>query len=189
MDQNLVESMSSSKNSHWCTPPEVLDRVRKVNNIALDPCSNPMSIVDADLEIMPPQDGLTVPWLQDGGLTFVNPPYGREVKYWTAKARKEASKGAEIILLTAARVDTRWFHEDLFSGASAICFWKGRIKFIDPVTRKQGNPALFPSAVVYWGDNCLGFAKAFADAGYVMYPVYWVAGRPVISHEGEAVIV
>jgi hypothetical protein len=84
------------------------------------------------------------------------------------KCRQEANKGCEIIALVAARVDTKWFQENIFETANSICFWKGRIKFIDLSTRLQGDPAFFPSALSYWGHRPKAFEQAFSDKGRVI---------------------
>ena len=77
----------------------------------------------------------------------------------------EAALGEEIIALLPARVDTKWFQEDIFPTAAAICFWKGRLTFLGAPA-----PALFPSAVVYWGPNVQRFVSAFQTAGTIILP-------------------
>ncbi len=164
--------MGKSSHGEWCTPPVVLDCVYEVGEVALDPCSNLCSIIRAKKEVRLPEDGLQVEWAyvaqQLGGLVFVNPPYGRKVKRWIQKCVDEAREGAEIILLCAARVDTKWFQDLIFNTAAAICFWKGRIRFIDGNTGKQGDPSFFPSAIVYWGPNIDKFTDAFEGKGHMV---------------------
>ena len=63
----------------WCTPPKYVDAIQRFfgGPVALDPCSNRHSIVDAVTEyVLPDNDGLTTQW--DYLTVFVNPPYGKD---------------------------------------------------------------------------------------------------------------
>src|SRR5688572_28422274 len=102
-------ALFSSARDDWRTPLSVLERVRRLGPIGLDPCSGPESIVGARVEISPPRDGLAADWAKEaaGGIIYMNPPYGREIGRWTEKALQEARAGAEIVALIHARTDTR----------------------------------------------------------------------------------
>jgi site-specific DNA-methyltransferase (adenine-specific) len=141
----------------WCTPECVLERVRKVGRIELDPCDNAQSIVGAASSWM--GSGLEWTWR---GLAFCNPPYST-LRRWLAKCAEEARGGVEIIALVPARTDTRAWHESATT-ARAVCFWRGRITFVG-----APHPAPFPSAVLYWGPSGkLGvFTSAFDGAGAI----------------------
>lgn len=155
--------MMSSKRANWCTPDEVLELVRKVGPIALDPCSNKHSRVRArrELRLERGENGLVQPWARGrgAGLVYVNPPYGDAVKEWCAKIELEAAQGCEVIALLAARTCTAWFQE-YAARADAVCFWRGRIKFLGA---KSGAP--FPSLVLYYGPRPARFRAVFARAG------------------------
>lgn len=87
-------------------------------------------------------DGLALPW--DANI-WCNPPYGRALPDWLAKAAAESQAGAPVIvLLTPARPDTRWW--DI---AANTC---SEIRFIQRRIRFQGadQGAAFPSAVLVW---------------------------------------
>lgn len=174
MQKQTQQSMGSSKTDDWGTPPEVLDPIYEhMGGIALDPASNLRSIVRCTKALTIVEDGLAHFWHEEvkglDGLVYVNPPYGNKVKTWVKKAVAEANEGVEIVMLTAARVDTKWFHE-IFDSADAICFWKGRLKFINLRTLERTDPAFFPSALAYWGDNVDRFYEAFDDKGHIMVP-------------------
>lgn len=156
--------MYSSNKDEWLTPQHVLDRVREVGHIALDPCASTAcpSWVGARWYFCWDDDGRRKCWsheADDGEVIFCNPPYS-DVKTWAAKAREEGQT-ADVILLVPARTDTVWFQHCW--QADAVCFWRGRLKF-------EGGKysAPFPSAVVYWGRNIDGFWAAFKDAGQVV---------------------
>lgn len=156
-----------SNDMTWCTPEVVLERVRRVGKIGLDPCSNGRSIVHARIQFRGPpgEDGLAEQWtgyLKDGELAYVNPPYGRAIGQWVAKCALETMDGAEVILLVPARPDTAWWHDAVLPHATAICSWRGRLAFLGA---SQGAP--FPSAVVYYGARPEAFAEAFDEVGSV----------------------
>lgn len=69
----------NSISQHWCTPLKYVRAVRGVfgGTIALDPCSNPHSVVAAEAEYqLPNDDGLRLSW--DYPTIYVNPPYGAD---------------------------------------------------------------------------------------------------------------
>ena len=91
-------------------------------------------------------DGLSLPWF---GTVYMNPPYGRSIHNWTAKAKAEVAQGnADVIIgLLPARPDTRYWHRDV-AGSASVFFLKGRLKFGGV---KQSAP--FPSCLVVWGGS------------------------------------
>lgn len=87
------------------------------------------------------QDGLRQEWT---GRCWMNPPYGREIKAWLAKAYDSTTTGKAslVVCLVPSRTDTIWWHE-YCAKAEEIRFIKGRLKF-----GNSKNSAPFPSAVV-----------------------------------------
>uniref|UniRef100_A0A6M3IYU3 Putative methyltransferase n=1 Tax=viral metagenome TaxID=1070528 RepID=A0A6M3IYU3_9ZZZZ len=118
----------SSERHDWRTPKALYARLDAEFHFDFDPCP-----VDPDF------DGLAVEW---GERNFVNPPYGREIGKWCAKALEEARKGKLVVMLIPARTDTRWWHEYIMK-ADEIRLIKGRLRFDDGTV---GAP--FPSVVV-----------------------------------------
>ena len=159
---------TSSVHHGWGTPPEVLRGLYEVfGGFDLDPCSSSASrrgaAVRAQVHFSAAEDGLSLPW---HGVVFVNPPYGREVGKWVAKARGEVEAGcAEVVVaLLAARTDTRWWHEEV-AGAADVFLLRGRLKFGGG---KESAP--FPSALVVWGADegaVERLKQSFAAAWYV----------------------
>ncbi len=151
----------------WCTPQEVLERVRCIAPIGLDPCTTAENPTGARSCFAPDhhgpacRDGLVPGW-GDYGLVFVNPPYSQAAA-WARKVVAEAAQGVEVVSLVAARPDSRWFFELVWNSAQAVCFWKGRLTFVGAST---GAP--FPSAFVYHGARPWRFEEAFHDAGRVV---------------------
>lgn len=150
--------MATAQSNDWNTPQSVVDAIGALwSSIDLDPCSNETSIVPATRKVSLPEDGLALPWQ---GKVFVNPPF-TDMKLWMGKCVREAYR-ADIILLAPSRTDTQAWHRTIPT-AQAVCFWKGRLKFI-------GAPAScpFPTAFIYWGKNVEGFTYAFGPYGLVL---------------------
>ena len=147
-------------NQHYNTPPEVLDVIRWYHGrqIDLDPCSNDGSIVNAIVNIKPPEDGLMEAWemiTDPGGLIYVNPPF-REVPKWLAKGR---GVDRQIIYLVPASVESNWFHDALDTHMAWLP--RGRVKFWingkeDP--RPTGGVAILANHKVDWSrlDEAIG---------------------------------
>lgn len=164
-----MSRLATGGKDDWCTPVNVLRRVRLLGDgshqpIGLDPCTSNANPTDARTFYTLEDDGLSRDWLSgsDGDLIFVNPPYSK-AKAWAEKIVAEAERGVEVASLVAARPDAKWFCRLVWESADAVCFWKGRLRF-------EGAPssAPFPSAVVYHGSRPWRFEAAFHDAGAVL---------------------
>jgi len=157
----MASARTGTGSDHWRTPECVLDRVRQVAPIGLDPCASP------DGEYWFAECNWTVMAFDEDwggyGLAYVNPPYS-QCRAWLERCAQEARHGLEVIALVPARTDTRAWHESVFGVARAVCFWRGRIRFVDAAA---GAP--FPSAVVYWGRAVSRFHAAFGEAGEVVH--------------------
>lgn len=150
----------------WETPELVLDRVRGVGEIALDPCTNSTNPTQAKRIITAESDpdGLLSEWKvrADGGLCYVNPPYGRgHAARWAVKIVLEAELGCEIIALMRGDMSTQWARL-LIHAARAVCF-PPRIKF----RGATGSPN-FSNAIYYFGRDAADFKRAFRDFGPVV---------------------
>lgn len=146
------------------TPEIIRDLVLifEPEGIDLDPCSNPRSIMGARVEWMLErgENGLKQTW-SGYGLVYVNPPYGRAIVPFVDAMMTEAAMGAEIIALVPARVDTKWFQK-LHRASNSVCFWSGRLTF-----GGADQPAMFPSAVVYFGPRRALFNAVFGRFGLI----------------------
>jgi transcriptional regulator with XRE-family HTH domain len=167
--QFWATAAASSVHDGWTTPPEILGRLYEVvgGAFTLDPCSpvrtGPRAPVRARIRYVAEDDSLNLPWM---GAVFMNPPYGRALPRWTAKARTEAETGRASVVfgLIPARTDTRWWHADV-AGHADIWLLRGRLAFGD-----GAQPAPFPSAIVVWAasdDHRTRMGQAFPDAWYV----------------------
>jgi phage N-6-adenine-methyltransferase len=131
----------------WETPPELLEALATVfGRFDLDPCAprKTRTRVKARSHFTAEDDGLTLPW---HGTVFVNPPYGRTLAKWVAKARSEVEGGraGTVVALLPARPDTSYWHDHV-AGHATVYFFRGRLRFGDS---QQSAP--FPSALAVWG--------------------------------------
>ena len=135
-----TDVMFSSTTDMWATPQNFFDELNREFNFSLDACALP-SNAKCEKFFTPEQDGLSQNW---EGNVWCNPPYGRDVGNWVAKAYESAHSGTEtvVVMLLPARTDTKWFHEYIY-GKAEVRFVKGRLKFGDGT-----NSAPFPSMVV-----------------------------------------
>ncbi len=159
---------NSSVDQRWTTPQPLLNRLYGVfGTFDLDPCSPTAgrrhAPVRARVYFTEQDDGLSLPW---HGQVFVNPPYGRQLGRWVAKARIEVQEGRAVnaTALIPARTDTRWWHDHV-AGSAHVLLLKGRLSF-----GKGGQAAPFPSALAVWGaelDIACRLRDAFPDAWHL----------------------
>ena len=138
---------NSSTHHAWETPATLLEGLHAVfGRFDLDPCAPRRSRtrVRARVHLTAEDDGLAVAW---HGTVFVNPPYGRGLAAWVAKARREVEEGRAktVVALLPARPDTAYWHAHV-AGRATVYFLRGRLRFGD-----GGNSAPFPSALAVWG--------------------------------------
>lgn len=154
-----------AQSDRYCTPDEVLAPVRAFAPIDLDPCGHPASMVQPRREYLLErgEDGLELPWRTDGGIAYINPPYGRGwIPLWLGKIQEEHRRGAACLSLLPADTSTRWCQQ-LLAEAPALCFWRRRVRFVG-----AKDAAKFPSLVPYFGRDLERFAHHFAPHGRVL---------------------
>jgi site-specific DNA-methyltransferase (adenine-specific) len=160
----------SNVHNGWTTPREILERLYAVvgGPFGLDPCSpvrkGPRAPVQARLRYVAEDNGLSLPWI--AASVYMNPPYGRLLRDWVAKAQEEAAAGRSGVVfgLIPARSDTGWWHDHIADVAD-IWMLRGRLSFGDST-----EPAPFPSAIAVWSaskEHRARMAKAFPNAWHV----------------------
>jgi hypothetical protein len=120
--------------------------------------------VKAKLRYVVGDDGLSLPWKASS--VFLNPPYGRGLVSWVARADQESALGRAgvIFALVPARSDTGWWHNHI-AGRADVWMLRGRLSF-----GKGGQPAPFASAIVVWRateGHRTRMAAAFPDAWHI----------------------
>lgn len=159
----------NSGENEWYTPPEFIESARSVmGGIDCDPASSAIAnrAVKAETYYTEKQNGLTHKW---NGCVWMNPPYAQPLCSQFCAAVTEKYKSGEIkqaCVLVNNATETIWFQQ-MLEMAAAVCFLKGRVKFVDT----QGNPAGAPlqgQAVLYFGSKDKKFSTEFAAFGIVL---------------------
>jgi hypothetical protein len=167
-----IKTLSQS----WGTPPKYVDAVHKVfdGKIALDPCSNEWSIVNAKTEYrLPGEDGLQASW--NYPTIYVNPPYGSDkerhttIKHWLCKCNSaHKCYGSEVLALIPVATNTSHWKECVWDQARAVCFlYDTRLRFLVE-GKDKGKGAPMACAMVYWGKNFSTFRDVFNNFGAIV---------------------
>lgn len=140
----------TSTTDEWPTPQPIFDTLNAEFDFNLDPCATPGN-AKCEKFYTSADDGLSQRW---EGSVFMNPPYGRGIALWVAKAYEESLAGATVVCLIPARTDTAYWH-DYVMRADEVRFIRGRLNFscdrqdsrVSSGESKAHN-APFPSVVV-----------------------------------------
>jgi len=136
----------------WMTPPEVFEPVNELVRFDLDACATDASVARLPQFISPEEDALTVKWSERGSRVWCNPPYGRGIKNWFRKAHEEAADLEELVLLTYANTDTKYWHEHVAHSPHVwmVVFLAPRVKFVLPGDDSQRTGAPKGSALIFY---------------------------------------
>jgi phage N-6-adenine-methyltransferase len=142
------EVFRTSNNDSWTTPRDFFENLNAEFNFVMDAAALQESAL-CELWLGPDhpdaglRDCLVVDWVElaGDGWIFLNPPYGKDMSKFMAKANFEAGRGAKVVALVPSRTDTRWWHDSC--NHHQIRFIRGRLKF-----GNQNQSAPFPSALI-----------------------------------------
>ena len=179
----------SSATDNWATPKALFDQWHREFNLTVDACAsqnNKKAATWWGLDHPDPnrRDGLTGDWAHaaqaTGGAVWVNPPYGRGINQWMAKAASTAEAGVTVVCLVPARTDTAWFHDHVLAVGAEIRHLRGRIKF---GTAKNSAP--FPNLlIVYRGNPSNGMLERYEPQS--LTADQWQAARQAVVAAVEA---
>ena len=158
-DSNGMAVHYSSESPEHYTPPVIIEAALAcLGEIDLDPCSNSHETpnVPASKHYTSEDDGLSQRWC---GRVYMNPPYGRKIRGWVSKLCESYSTGdvTEALALVPGRIDTQWWR---MLRDFPACFVTGRLTF-----GGNDDPAPFPSAVFYLGNDIEMFYATFSHLG------------------------
>ena len=147
-------ALYSSATSEWPTPTDFFAALDAEFGFVLDVCASTTNhkasaFYALDHPDESRRDGLGADWAAEttrlGGAAWMNPPYGRPIGAWMAKAAAAAQAGATVVTLVPVRADTAWWHEHVLVTGAEVRYVRGRLTFGDAV-----NTAAFASAVVIY---------------------------------------
>ena len=132
------KALFSSASDDWPTPQRFYDELDGEFGFVVDACASTTNhkaphFYALDHPDPARRDGLAGDWAADarrhGGRAFCNPPYGRQIGAWMAKAAATARQGVTVVCLVPARTDTKWFHDHVLAEGAEVRFVRGRLKF------------------------------------------------------------
>ena len=133
----------SERNDRWLTPLSVIEAL---GDFDLDPCGAPSHPTARRIYVLEQgDDGLRDPWF---GRVWLNPPYGRVMREWVERL---VVHGVGTALIPVA-AGTKLWQEVVFREASAIHFYRHRIKFLRRDGRHDDMVSPQASAIVAFGD-------------------------------------
>lgn len=138
-----------SNTAEWATPQTFFDQLDAEFGFTLDVAAQSWN-AKCPRYFTEEQDGLAQVW---DGVCWCNPPYGKVIAAWMAKAAQSAQEGATVVCLVPARTDTKWWQRYCVPPVE-VRFVAGRLTFGGAT-----NPAPFPNAVVIF--RPLTFEKEF----------------------------
>jgi len=148
-----IDALFSSKKHNWRTPRWLFDQLDREFGFGLDAAASADNrlcgaYLGPDNSRPECRDALTgAPWRTFADAVFLNPPYGREVGAFLARAFEQSRQGCTVVCLVFARTETTWW-QDYVMRAAQVRFIRGRLSFLDPDTGRPTGPATAPSAVV-----------------------------------------
>jgi phage N-6-adenine-methyltransferase len=122
------------------TPPEIFAPLNQEFRFTLDPCCT-KATAKAPKYFTRRDNGLSQRWAPHR--VWMNPPYGRGIGEWMAKAVTEWKAGALVVALVPSSTDTDWWHD--FAMRGEVRFVKRRIRFVG-----EPSTAPFPSAIIVY---------------------------------------
>ena len=84
-------ALFTSSTDEWETPQELFDELNGKFGFQLDVCASEANAKCRDF-FTKAQDGIAQPW---SARNWMNPPYGRQLTAWCAKADDEAKQAAQ----------------------------------------------------------------------------------------------
>ena len=167
---NLHEACLSSKKMDYSTPILFFDALNSVFNFEWDLAASPENALCKNY-YTEQEDSLKQDWK---GTCWLNPPYGRALPKFVAKASCDAMDAeTTIVMLIPVRPDRLWWEKYIWKAGDEracvdICFVRGRLRFGGEV-----NQAPFPSAVVVFSRDGIPISKLTAlvqlDIGHWIY--------------------
>lgn len=156
--------------NEWYTPLVYIEAAREVmGTIDCDPASSEIAnkIVQAPTYFTIQDDGRTKKW---HGNVWLNPPYAQPLvadfcELIVKKYRDGEIQQACVLVNNATETN---FYQGMLKYCEAVCFIKGRVKFVDDDGEESGAP-LQGQTILYFGLCIEKFAQVFSALGVILY--------------------
>lgn len=163
-EQRTVHVSQNSGENEWYTPEYIIESARvAMGSIDLDPATSELAneIVRAEQIFTESDNGLKQEW---SGNIWLNPPYSQPlISEFSDKLISELPNINQACVLVNNATETNWF-QNMMRGCNAICFLKGRVKYLD-YTGSPANTPLQGQAILYFGKNKEEFFNNFYVLG------------------------
>lgn len=160
----------NSGDSEWYSPVEYLESARQVmGSIDVDPASSDKAneLVKAGKYYTVENDGRDKDWC---GNVWMNPPYSQPlIKTFSAALVNKYNQGeiSQACVLVNNATETEHY-QNMLNICKAVCFIKGRVKFIDTEGNASGAP-LQGQTILYFGSNVEKFTRHFEQYGVILH--------------------
>lgn len=187
--QAKANALHSSKSQEWGTPPDIIERYRRVmGGFDLDPSSSPAwnETVRATRILTKEDDALTKSWYASGEIirVFCNPPGGLVSEFWERCAlgiieHEGMPSGIKELawigfsLEQLQQLQTFLFHP--LSWRVWTCIPQKRVKYVGAGQQDEVNPT-HASYLSYYGTNQEAFINEFRDLGRIIQSVDYADG-------------
>lgn len=168
-EERMPHRTEATGYEEWYTPPEILSIARKVmGGIDCDPASSVEANkgVKAEVFFSVKDNGLKQKW---HGRVWMNPPFCQPEVTQFSKAVTQKFHDKEIseaCVLVNNATETDWA-QTLMQYASAVCFPKGRVRFVDVNGIQRPGSPIQGHMIFYFGKNTQDFADSFSKIGKV----------------------
>lgn len=135
----------------WMTPDEVFDPVHRELRFEFDAAAGSERESRLPQFIDPVTDALGCSWRLWGKRAWLNPPYGRDLGKWFAKATQQVKDGVHLVcMLTYANTDTKYWQRYVVENpyCHEVIFLTPRVRFVDPDDTNKSNGAPKGSALI-----------------------------------------
>jgi phage N-6-adenine-methyltransferase len=141
----------------WYTPPSLFQVMGMVFEIDVCAPEGGLDWIPAKRHFSEIDDGLKQEWQ---GTCWCNPPYGKGVERWL---NKMAEHGDGVVLIPS-RTDTKWFQEAA-KRADCVLFLKGRLQFIDGLSKTKVSGNSVGSVLLGYGDYAVSSLSKLKECG------------------------
>lgn len=156
--------------NEWYTPVVYIEAVRAVmGSIDVDPASSDIAnqVVEATVYYTVEDDGRLQSWQ---GNVWMNPPYAQPLisEFCELLIKKYLVGEVKQACVLVNNATETVFYQNMLKVCGAVCFIKGRVRFIDEQGKESGAP-LQGQTILYFGERIAEFATMFEVFGVILY--------------------